>query len=99
MFESRGARMRATMPAGPPAATGTMKRTTRLGHSGDCICAHAAQPVRLGASADPANSANRRRRVSTVTPWLHLSYPIFVCHFPVLDRPDGKSETHSDEDR
>src|SRR5262249_10790815 len=60
---------------GPPAANGTMKRTTRLGQSSDCICTNAARPLRLSAKADPADRAIRRRRVSTRSPWLRLFYP------------------------
>src|SRR6266511_4472552 len=68
IFASCSATMRATMSVGPPAANGTMKRTTRLGQSSDCICASAARPLRLAVSADPADRASRRRRVSTKTP-------------------------------
>src|SRR5262244_1120515 len=75
IFESCSVTTRATMSVGPPAANGTMKRTTRLGQSSDCICTHAARPLRLSARADPADKAIRRRRVSTRSPWLHLFYP------------------------
>src|SRR5262245_65505043 len=75
IFESCSVTTRATMAVCPPAANGTMKRTTRLGQSSDWVCAHAARPLRLSASADPADRAIRRRRVSTTTSWLHLFYP------------------------
>src|SRR5499433_3857816 len=68
IFESCSVTTRATMSVGPPAANGTMKRTTRLGQSSDCICTHAARPLRLSATADPVDRAIRRRRVSTVPP-------------------------------
>src|SRR5262249_39266414 len=75
IFESCSVTTRATMSVCPPAANGTMKRTTRLGQSSDWVCAHAARPLRLSASADPPDRAIRRRRVSTTTSWLHLFYP------------------------
>jgi PBP superfamily domain len=75
IFGSCSVTTRATMSVGPPAANGTMKRTIRLGQSSDCVCAHAARPLRLSASADPADRAIRRRRVSTATSWPHLFYP------------------------
>src|SRR6516162_4095539 len=81
----------ATMSVGPPAANGTMRRTTRLGHSSGCICAHAERPKMSGASAIPADSAIRRRRVSTVAPWLHISYAVRSSNGRRMDQPgDGR---------
>src|SRR5262249_25601703 len=75
IFESCSVTTRATMSVGPPAANGTTKRTTRLGQSSDCLCTHAARPLRLSAKRDPAEREIGRRRVSTRSPWLRLSYP------------------------
>src|SRR6516165_4820303 len=60
--------MRATRSVGPPADTGTMKRTTRLGHSRVCACACAGRAA-LKATMDAlaAQSSNMRRRVSMAT--------------------------------
>src|SRR5262245_29767637 len=78
IFESCSVTTRATMSVGPPAANGTVKRTTLLRLCSHVDCAVAARQLRLGASADPQDKAIRRRRVRTTTSWLHLFYRFLV---------------------
>src|SRR5262245_38090736 len=60
--------MRATISVGPPAATGTMRRTGLFGKSPFGVCARAARVKRLGASAGAAQRAIKRRRVRISVP-------------------------------
>jgi hypothetical protein len=56
---------RASVSVGPPAASGTIKRTDRLGQALDWPRAEI-----FGASVEAAESAIKRRRVSMATPRL-----------------------------
>src|SRR5580704_18114291 len=63
-FDSCSASTRATESVGPPAASGTIMRTERLGHAS----ARAARVITFGASTDAVENAISRRRVSTTLP-------------------------------
>ena len=63
-FDSCSASTRATESVGPPAASGTIMRTVRLGH----VSARAARVITFGANTDAAEIAITRRRVSTALP-------------------------------
>src|SRR5262249_10400966 len=60
--------MRATISVGPPAATGTMRRTGLFGKSPFVACARAARVKRVDAKAGAAQRAIKRRRVSMAVP-------------------------------
>jgi len=57
IFESFSASMRATISVGPPAATGTMRRTGLFGKSAFGACARACRMKALGANACAADRA------------------------------------------
>src|SRR5262249_23939176 len=83
IFESFSPSMRATISVGPPAATGTMRRTGLFGKSPFGVCARAARVKRFGASAGAAQRAIKRRRVSmAVPPWsrYYHSIPLRMPH-------------------
>src|SRR5262249_28834621 len=77
VLESFSPSMRATISVGPPAATGTMRRTGLFGKSAFGVCAHAARMKRLGARTGAAERPIKRRRVSmAVPPWSRCYHSI-----------------------
>src|SRR5580700_9012645 len=62
-FDSCSASTRATESVGPPAASGTIMRTARLGHASAF-----ATRITFGANTDAVENASSRRRVSTALP-------------------------------